>query len=472
MRTFLILVFPVFAFAQSTPNIIFIWSDDQGYGETSYTDTIYDTPNIDTLAINGFFGSNFHVRPICSPSRYSFMTGKYAFRANLDFDVIYPYEDPEYGLGGEEFTLPEHLKEAGYMCGHFGKWHLGTSSPEYFPLKHGFDYSWGSTQGHGSLKEFINRGVWNKIENMVEDKSECEWGSTCLTDKLLAWASDQKDDTSSPFFAYVNYANPHDHFQGGDTIPYLQSDYDLAPAGYTDDEKEKWASIKNLDDEVGRIIDSLESWGIDSNTVVVFTCDNGADPTNAPESGIYSGHKRLNREGGVRVPFFWYQPGVVSPGTTSDSLLAIEDMLPTFVEGVAGHGLRDSTDGINFYPLLTGGSIPDRHWLGTFLKGRMWSVTKNNWKLINNPDLPASVRTTATDDIQLFNLATDPSESTDVSGSNPAKVTELQAIIDSYSPPDTRPASITSAPPGWEDPRWWGDPWFYYSTDYLYQFAK
>jgi arylsulfatase A-like enzyme len=472
MKYLILILFPFSLLAQSTPNIIFIWSDDMGYGETSYTGSVYDTPEIDSLIANGFFSSNFHVRPICTASRFAFMTGNYSFRANLDYNVIYPYDSIQHGLGAEWFTLPEHLKEAGYMCGHFGKWHLGTTSPEYFPLKHGFDYSWGSTQGHSSLKQFVNRGVWNKIENMVEDRSECEWGSTCLTDKLLAWASDQKDDTSSPFFAYVNYVNPHDNFVGGDTIPYLQSDYDLAPGGYTEDQKQKWASIKNLDDEIGRIIDSLESWGIDSNTVVVFTTDNGPDPTNAPETGIYQGNKWENYEGGLRVPFVWYQPGTVTGGATSDSLLAIEDMLPTFVEGVAGHGLRDSTDGINFYPLLSGGAIPDRHWVGAFLKDRMWCVIKGQWKLANNIDTQNTSFATLPNNIELFDLANDPGESTDVSGSNPAKVTELQTIIDSYSPPVTRPGAINSAPAGWEDPRWWGDPWFYYSTDYLYQFAK
>jgi arylsulfatase A len=443
--------------AQSDPNVLFILADDLGYGELSYTDSVYDTPNLDSLAVNGFYSSNFHVQPVCTASRYSFMTGKYPFRVNLAVSISWPFDDPQWGLPLTDITIAEYFKESGYMCGVFGKWNLGTSSPDYFPQKHGFDYFWGGSWGLISLRDSEAYGVWCRVENMERDTTDCDFETDCQTDKLLEWIDDRRGDTSTPWFAYYNFTNPHDDFQGSDSIPYKQADYDLAPSWFDDGKKQKWASIKNMDDNVGRMIDSLESWGIDSNTIVVFTSDNGPDPTNDPITSGYNGTKWYNYEGGTRVPFIWYHPGSVSAGSSSDSLTSIEDMLPTLIEGVLGKELRDSTDGQNFYPLLSGGVIPQKHWMGSFVKDRCWSVTKGRWKLANNISQRANNIDPLSDNIELFDLVSDPGETTDVSGANPAKVTELQSIINSYTVPDTR--SVTSSDPsGWENPRWWGDP--------------
>lgn len=464
-RITLLLLFPAFLVAQSKPNIIFILADDLGYGETSFTGTSYSTPNIDSLYHSGAALTNYHVRPICTASRYSLITGNYAFRDSFDYNFISQYDDQS--IDPETETIAEVLKGAGYQTAIVGKWLVGNTKTSSLPMSQGFDLWYGDSRP--DYESGYLSGVWNVSENGDAVYDSLYWYTDQLTDRAIDWMRAQAADNTTPFFLYLAPANPHDWAvgAGGDGgIPYKAADYALAPGGYSAAQKSKWANIYNLDYNVGRLIDSLEAWSIDSNTIVIFNSDNGASPSDSPDNGPYSGGKWDNREGGTRVPCVWYHPGTVDSMTVSD-LTAIEDWLPTFAS-IAGTSPRVSVDGVDISPLIDSDTIPTRYWMGSNILGRMWSVHRDDWKLINNPTVVMTQCGGLVDDIKLYDLSSDPGETTDVSGANPSIVAELQAIKDANDG-QYCPSLNLSAPGGWVNPPYWNAPAFYYDSDYYFQ---
>lgn len=471
------------AFGQSTPNIIFILADDLGAGEVNFTRDFYGlsagnyetaTPTIDSLARNGAYFSRFYVQPVCSPTRYRLMTGKAGFRTNGNWDcgVETPFSDPPFGLAADEKTMGEYMKEAGYQTALFGKWHLGRSLPEQMPYAQGFDYYWGSLGGFPSMRDYQSFGLHNSIENAAKTDLSGYFETDTTVSVVLDWMDAQAADATTPFFLMWCFTNPHDHgtvHDGGDTIPYKQELYDAAPGGLTAGQKQKWASIKDMDNRVASVWEKVRELGIESNTIIFFTSDNGGDNSNNPDNGPFSGYKGLAQEGGVRMPAIWYHSGTVD-SMTVDSVCAIEDMLPTFYEGICGGTVRDTLDGVNFYPLLGGsGTYPEnRVWYGPYIPNRLWSIVRGRWKLINNATASVSSSSTLADNIDLFDLSNDITESTDVSGSNASIVSELQALIDALSPQAARSNVPFTRPVGWNDPRWWGDPVYWYNSSYYF----
>jgi len=483
MRSILIIIFlfPFLVCAQSKPNIVFLFSDDQGYGETGFTadggNYATATPNIDSIAGNGAFFTRFYARTVCTPSRYSVMTGDYPFTypGNQDFYVQTTFDST--GIPSDTLLLTDYLHENGYTNLHLGKWHLGSASPDFLPLKKGFDKSFGSIHGVPSMKPPYELVDILSFTYNQESYNNTGFFTDVLTDTAVTWIAQQAKDDSSPFFMMLNYQNPHDHagiFGGSDTIPYTDEDFALAPGGLTTGQERKWASLYNMDKSVGRIIDTLAALGIDDNTIVIFASDNGGDDTNNADNGPYSGDKGEVAEGGVRVPFIWYHPGTVD-SMTIDSLCALEDLLPTLVMGVLGDTIRQPVDGINFHPLLTGGTVPIRYYHGPWVEeNKVWSVYKGTiWKLVNNKFSTTTSTGNGSDDIELFNMQTDGGETTDISGSNSSVVTELTNWHNTFNTPIARDVMSFGVPPvGWVDPRWWGDPWFWYQTNYYYQIQQ
>lgn len=484
IRILILVLISYNALGQTYPNIILILADDLGAGEVNFTRDFYGlsagnyetaTPTIDSLARNGAYFSRFYVQPICSPTRHRLMTGTAGFRyeGNWDYAVESPFDANPIGMKSNEKTIAEYLKERGYQTAFFGKWNLGSILPENMPHAQGFDYWYGSVIGFTSQKEYQ---VWD-IHTLAENGNRATaWGqfeSAATNQKVIDWIEAQAQDATTPFFLYYAFTNPHNHNEtvhsGGDTIPYIQSVYDAAPPGLTASQKQKWASIKDMDNRVASVWEKLRELGIEENTVIFFTSDNGGDPNNNPDHAHFSGQKAQALEGGVRMPAIWYHSGAVD-SMTIDSVCAIEDLLPTFYEGICGGNVRDTIDGVNFYPLLGGsGSYPaNRVWYGPYIPNRMWSVVKGQWKLINNPTASASSMAALPNNIALYDLANDAGETTDVSGSNPSVVTELQALIDAITPTTPRAGLSYIKPVGWVDQRWWGDPVFWYNPSYYW----
>jgi arylsulfatase A-like enzyme len=473
---FFILLFPVFLSGQSSPNIIFFIADDVGNGDVGFNASYHDTPNIDSLKRNGANFTRFYSRVTCTPTRFSFMTGKHSFRhpSNLDQWVIYQYEN--VGLDAEYVTVPERLKEHGYSTAMLGKWHLGNARPEYLPNAQGFDYFIGATRSfRGCFMPDIDEGLKTSVFNgELYDPPGGRFITDLLVDSAKVWIDRQARDTTAPFFLYFPFINVHaDNSADPDTLPYAsQLDFNAAPAGYTTGQKRRYAFHKNMDDAVGSIWQKVRDLGIEENTIIIFVSDNGARVPVDGRNDPYSGTKATLAEGGIRVPMVWYHLGTVSPGITVDSVVAFEDFTPTFIEGVLGSQIpkSDTLDGVNFYPLLTGGTIPQRSYIGSWIPDYGWTVIRGKYKLVNNKDAfftVSSASATLPDDIELFDVVNDPTESTDLSATYPGIVLELQAIIDAEPTPARRDIDVTE-PPGWTYGRWWSEMMFYYNSSYEY----
>ena len=378
------------------PNFLFIFIDDMGWKDLKCTGSdFYETPNIDRLCSQGMMFDNAYAScPVCSPSRASFLTGKYPARLGvtdwIDMGTFHPLrgkviEAPYIKhLPAGEYTIAQALKDEGYHTWHVGKWHLG--GPEFYPETFGFEKNIGGCSWGNPHKGYFSP---YGIENLPEGP-EGEYLTDRLTDEAIAllWEN-QKEDDSRPFFMNLCYYAVHTPIQAKteDIIRFeekahrlgLDQETVLVEGEYhrTEDKKGKRvvrrikqsdpvyaAMIWNLDQNVGRVLEELERSGQAERTVVVFTSDNGGlataegSPTcNAPAAE----GKGWMYEGGTRVPLLMRYPGLISPGSRCSTAVTTPDFYPTFLE-LAGIKIKEGCgiDGRSMVPLLRGELMPER----------------------------------------------------------------------------------------------------------------
>ena len=364
----------------NNPNVLFILMDDMGYGDTSLNGAIYETPNMDRIGEEGVNFDNFYSSySVCSPARFALMTGRYPFRGYAD-NVMYPTIDTFSpfaqtrifnsiemgnncdGMLGDEITLAEIFKSAGYNTGAFGKWHLGDYG-EYLPTNQGFDYFYGShhvndmapfyhvSEENGEYE--IVHGVEElRDENGKKDQRQLtEW----IHEEITDWITEQVTESDEPFFAY--YATPWPH------APVFVGDDFKGETGmgtYAD-------CITEFDYYLGELFNTLEKLGVMDDTIIVFTSDNG--PALEGSVGELRGGKYLAYEGGQKVPFMirWgNNGGLWKAGTTRSSSATLVDMMPTLVElcGITGNGgdknylpFDREIDGVSIVPLLKNDTV-------------------------------------------------------------------------------------------------------------------
>ncbi|MGC1272842.1 MAG: sulfatase-like hydrolase/transferase [Planctomycetaceae bacterium] len=341
--------------AGSKPNVLVILCDDLGYGDLGcFGHPVMRTPNLDRLASEGVrLTSCYSASPVCSPSRAGLMTGRTPSRAGV-YDWI-PDGHVAY-LPTSEFTIPELLKQAGYDTCHAGKWHLNgkfNSDEQPQPGDHGFDH-WFSTQNNA-------RPTHENPTNFVRNGQEVGplEGFSCqlVADEAIGWLEGRSDE--SPFFLYVCFHEPHER---------IASPADLT-ATYLDDEgsqarnekqAEFFANVTNMDAAVGRLLAALKDRGVEDETLVVFTSDNGPETLSRSDhcygsTGSLRGRKLWLYEGGIRVPGIVRWPGVLPAGEVNDVPVCSLDLLPTLCElaGVAPPADRP-LDGTSLVPLFAG----------------------------------------------------------------------------------------------------------------------
>ncbi|MEM9528504.1 MAG: sulfatase, partial [Bacteroidota bacterium] len=296
--------------AAGPPNIIIIFTDDQGYGDLScYGSTRIHSPHLDRMAAEGLKMTSFYAMPSCSPSRAALLTGCYPPRVGIP-DVIGPpgpawTADKQYGLHPEETTLPEVLKTVGYATAIVGKWHLG-HFPETMPLQHGFDQFFGLPYSNDMLPE-QNYGNLSLLRNT--DTLEINPDQSQLVKRYTAEALDfirAKKDTS--FFLYLAHSMPH--------VPIFASEDFVGRSGqglFAD-------VIEEIDASVGTLLQELNTLGIDENTLIIFTSDNGPWLTygnHAGSAGPFREGKGTTWEGGMRVPMIVRWPAGIPGGNIS-----------------------------------------------------------------------------------------------------------------------------------------------------------
>ena len=430
----------------SRPNIIFIMADDLGWGDLgSYGQRRgLRTPNLDRLAAEGTrFTQVYAGSTVCAPSRCVLMTGYHTGHARIRGNARDPLEP-------EDVTVAEALKAAGYDTALVGKWGLGEAGSTGVPNKQGFDYFFGYlNQGHAH--NFYPDYLWRQQERVeipgnvigpdegvsVERRT---YSHDLFADEAIAWVEEHRD---GPFFLYLALTIPHANNEGsratgnGMEVPDLG---EFAGRDWPETEKGKAAMIARMDADVGRLMARLDELGIDDDTIVFFTSDNGPhreggkgfDPEFFDSNGPLRGIKRDLYEGGIRVPMIVRWPGHVPAGEASDQVWAFWDVPPTLAE-LAGSGatdaLPDDIDGISMLPALIGPEAAGRsqedheslYW--EFHEGRAskQAVRMGRWKGVRlSPDGP----------LELYDLETDLGEETNRADEHPEVVDRIETYLE------------------------------------------
>jgi arylsulfatase A-like enzyme len=410
------------------PNIVYIMADDLGYGDVGcYGQRTLATPHIDRLAEEGVrFTDAYAGSTVCAPSRCTLMTGYHTGHCYIRGNARIP-------LPAEQVTVAEILQKAGYRTGLFGKWGLGNPDTEGVPNRQGFDEFFGYLdQGHAH--NYYPEHLWHN-EEMVEIQPNLGMGRRVYSHDLIAEKALEFIDNHKevPFFLYLAFTLPHANnergrYEGnGMEIPDYGSYKDK---DWPDPQKGHAAMIEKLDREVGRVMEKLVDLGIDENTLVFFTSDNGphkeggADPEFFDSSGPLQGYKRSLHEGGIRVPMIARWPARIQAGRTSDFPWANWDFLPTAAE-IAGQPIPEGIDGISILPTLlgTGEGEPHEFLYWEFHEQRFaQAVRSGKWK---------AIRYQMSDPIELYNLEEDLAEENDVSESHPEIVEKMRGYFDS-----------------------------------------
>ena len=446
--TFIILCHSL-SFAEKAPNIIIIFADDLGYGDLScYGHPTIHTPNLDKLASEGQKWTQFYsASHICSPSRAALLTGLYPVRTGTDSHVFFEWS--AQGLPPSTTTLAEALKANGYKTACVGKWHLGHLDG-YLPTDHGFDEYFGVPYSNDmrvdpkmkvsenvlfregmTLKKMRTRG--NKVDNWVplfENKSIIEYpcDQKTLTSRYTkASISFIKQHKDSPFFLFLSHNMPH--------IPLFASQAfeGKSKRGLYGD------TIEEMDYSVGAILAALKDNGIDNNTLVIFTSDNGPDLTynqNGGSAGLLKGSKFYATEGGQRVPAIFWWPNQIEPGVISE-LGSTLDIFETCL-GMAEIKNPNSTalDSFDLSPTLTEQSESPRENFFYFSsstppRGTIYAVRQGSWKAhfytSGIPHYEPSA-VTQNDPVLLYNLDQDPGENYNLSDQYPEITERLQKL--------------------------------------------
>lgn len=426
-------------------NIILILADDLGYADLGvYGNTKVNTPNTTRLADEGILFTDFHANgPMCSPTRAALLTGRYQQRTGVEL------------VGGvlndNEIVIAKYLKKAGYKTGAFGKWHISghLRSKEFYkeknPIQFGFDEFKGFMSGfvdyHSHLDDLGRLDWWHNDKL----KNEEGYATHLLTKHAVNFI---KDNHKEPFFLYIPYAQIHFPWMTPDDPPYFQEGITYDTAGehpfsrlgpHDGSDKVQHAvhtMIEELDKGIGKIIETIKSLGIEENTLVFFTSDNGGYvyyPRNEKIHNYgqissnypYRGQKATLYEGGHRVPAIAWWPGRINAGLKSDEALMTHDLFPTFLE-LAGIDFPDSNssnklDGISFVPLLLENkSVPERTLFWAF--GNSRAVRKGEWKYIKKGE----------NDAELYNLKYDPGETNNLANYFPDRIDTLKIALSKW----------------------------------------
>ena len=395
-------------------NIVIIVADDLGYadlGVQGSADVL--TPRIDSLAAAGARLTNAYVSsPVCSPTRAGLLTGRYPQRFGLEFNPPNP-SPPEFGLPLAETTLAEELKDAGYVTGLVGKWHLGTESG-FHPLNRGFDEFFGFLGGSHSYRD------WSSGDDPVLRGFEPVADGAYLTDAFSREAvSFIRRHAAEPFFLYLGYSAVHRPMEKPPR-KYMDRFPDVADPL----RRKLLAMLSAMDDGVGAVLDEIDAAGLGRSTLVIFLSDNGA-PTdlNGSLNTPLRGGKEDLLEGGIRVPFIVRWEGRIPAGLEYGNPVIQLDIFPT---ALAAAGIADPAageiDGINLIPRLDGTGAGPPHATLFWRYGQPSAVRKGDWKLLSS----------GTGVPQLFDLAQDIGETTDLALSRPEIVSELEAELSDW----------------------------------------
>ena len=454
------------------PNVIYILADDLGYGELgSYGQTLIKTPNLDHLASQGMrFTQHYSGSPVCAPSRCTLLTGLHTGHCQVrdNYELGGFADSTERGqLPLEEgtYTLGSMMQSAGYTTAIIGKWGLGGPNSSGIPNEQGFDYFYGyldQKQAHNHYPSHLWRNTeWDTLANgyfhphqqfegndLNDPTAYDDYKGVDYAPDLMAQEAENfiRQNSEGPFFLYFAHTVPHLALQVPDeeleTYEGMLSEsaYD-GSSGYLPHIRPQSAyaaMITRMDRHVGRIIEILHELGIEKETLVIFSSDNGptyvggVDTAQFRSSGGLRGGKGEVYEGGIRVPMIVAWPGTIVPGTSTDHVSAFWDVMPTLA-GLTGITLTTQVNGVSFLPVLMGQEPPTPSEMYWEYHGRGWGGAQaariGPWKGVRlggheNPSAP----------VHVYHLESDPRELTNLADVHPEVAQELLSLMQSRSP--------------------------------------
>ena len=358
------------------PNFIIIFCDDLGYGDIGpYGNTVHKTPHIDRMAAEGVVLTDFYVTSgVCTPSRSSLMTGAYAQRVDMHVNarpwgatgrqVLFPRA--RKGLNPREYTLAEFLKDQGYTTASIGKWHLG-DQPNFLPTRQGFDYYYGIPYSNDMNRDFCPLPLMRN-EEVIEAPVDQNTLTQRYTEEAVRFIKTHREE---PFFIYLPHAMTHNPLHAGEAFRGKSKNGIYGDA------------VEEIDSSTGEILDVLRNEGLEQNTLVIFSSDNGAAKPFGGTNLPLSGWKGSTMEGGMRVPGIFWWPKTLTPRKVEHAMSTTMDILPTLAQILGTELPTDrKLDGHNILPLLTGESVVSPYESFYYYQlEQLQAIRKGAWKL-------------------------------------------------------------------------------------------
>lgn len=408
------------------PNVIIIQTDDLGYGDIRpYGQTTIQTPYLEQLASEGMRFTNYYAgSSLCSPSRASLLTGLHTGHTNVQW-----LGEP---LGSDDYTVAQMLDRAGYDTAMIGKWHVANvNDPSTLPTGRGFDYAFGFQAGAHQHDVWSPKIFRNDVAELVPGNQAGETGTyipELLTSDAVQYI-ENRTGSESPFFLLFNINTPHSTIRNGIVSIDVPTDAPYTDEAWPQVEKNFAASVTQTDDYVRRIVEAVDNAGLGTDTLILFTSDNGPhieaghDPTFFNSSGGLRGKKFSLWEGGIRVPMIARWTGTIAPDVETDEISAAWDILPTLGE-LANSVVPSRLDGTSLVPTLlgTGPEASDRfvYFQQTRNSATYYAARWNDWKLVE--ELSGTRR--------LFDLSTNPQETVEVSAAYPDVVQSMVTMME------------------------------------------
>lgn len=407
-------------FLKTQPNVILINCDDLGYGDLScYGSTVHDTPNLDKMAEEGIRFTDFYMAAsVCSPSRGAMLTGCYPKRIGFDkFDdgkwVLFPGNS--MGLNPEEITIAKMLKQTGYHTKMIGKWHCG-DQPEFLPTKHGFDEYYGIPYSNdmgrqaGAPRDLPPLPLMHN-EEVLQAQPDQNGLTERYAEESVRFIRENADG-NTPFFLYLAHMHVH--------LPLYVADRfrrESRNGAYG-------AAVACIDWVTGVLMDELKRQGLDEDTLIIFTSDNGSRNDNEGSNGQLRGRKTTSWEGGFRVPCIMHWPGTIEAGRVTDEIVTALDFLPT-IANLSGASIPtdrtiDGHDISSF--ILSEKEDSPRDTFFYYIADNLAAVRSGKWKLHvwrHNQEVR-----------ELYNLETDPGETTNIIDQRPDIVASLDKLVE------------------------------------------
>jgi arylsulfatase A-like enzyme len=420
------------------PHVVFLLADDLGWGDVGFHGGEIATPQIDALAREGARLEQLYAQPLCTPTRAALLTGRYPTRYGLQRGVVRPWA--RYGLPLDERLLSQALAEVGYATAITGKWHLGHFARAYLPTRRGFERQYGPYNGAiDSYTHERDGGLdWHRDDAALREPGHATDLIAREAARIIA-----AHDPKRPLVLYVPFTAVH--------APYQADARHAEPYAHFPAERRRYAGmLAALDEAIGRILAALEAKGLRDDTLIVFCSDNGGPaPGVITSNGPLRGGKGTFYEGGVRVPAIAVWKGRIEPGRVVASPLHMVDWYPTLL-GLAGASLEQPhpLDGRDAWPAISRGApSPHEEILLGVVKGG-GAIRVGDWKLIVDG---------GGDRVELFDLAADPAEKTNLAVQEPARVKAMRLRLDAHAR-TAAPSRQAPKPPGFVAPAVWGEP--------------